>query len=40
MHTILLKELEMYGVTSTELQWFSGYLMLGSHRIATNLWPI
>ena len=25
-HTILLRKLEMYGITSTELKWFSGYL--------------
>ena len=25
-HTILLKKLEMYGITSTELIWFSSYL--------------
>ena len=25
-HTILLKKLEMYGITSTELKWFSSYL--------------
>ena len=25
-HTILLKKLGMYSITSTELQWFSGYL--------------
>ena len=25
-HTILLKKLEMYGVTITELKWFSSYL--------------
>ena len=25
-HTILLKKLEMYGITSTEQKWFSSYL--------------
>ena len=25
-HTILLKKLEMYGITSTELKWFSSYI--------------
>ena len=39
-HTILLKKLEVYGITSSELKWFSGNLMLGLHRIATNLGPI
>ena len=39
MHKILFKKLEMYDVTSTELQWFSGYLILGLHRIATNSGP-
>ena len=30
----------MYGITSTELKWLFGYLMLGLRRIATNLGPI
>ena len=30
----------MYGITSTELEWFFGYLKLGLHRIAPNLGPI
>ena len=29
-HTILLKKFEMYGITSTELKWFSSYL--GGHK--------
>ena len=41
-HTILLKKLEMYGITSTELKWFSSYIrgrkeVLKSHQETSGL---